>query len=416
MKILYSLPLVLLFACNSTKTEDTIIEPSIQDELFNDISFLASDSLEGREIGTQGEIIAADYIAKRFTEIGLSPKGDNETYFQEFSRKTKAHPHDTAFSGKEVTGRNVLGFIDNKKPNTIVIGAHYDHLGLGDEGSLHAAHGDAEKAIHNGADDNASGIAAMLQIATELKSKELENNVLFIAFTGEEKGLWGSNYFVKNATIDVGSVNFMVNMDMVGRLDTNRKLAVYGVGTSSAFIPTIETIKEPQFSFKYDSSGVGPSDHTSFYLADIPVIHFFTGQHSEYHKPTDDTELINFEGLEDVSVFITKLVTELDKKEKLDFQKTKEKDNKARSFKVTLGVIPDYMFDEKGMRIDGTKEDRPAAKAGIIKGDIVIKMGDKTINSMGDYMDALGIFEPKQTIDVVVKREDKEVTTSVTFD
>lgn len=411
MKLIYLTPLLFLLACqNQTSTKPT------QELLKEDITFLASDSLEGREIGTEGEVIAANYIADRFKAIGLSTKGDNETYFQEFSRKTKAHPHDTAYSGKEVTGRNVLGFIDNKKANTIVIGAHYDHLGWGDEGSLHAAHGDHERAIHNGADDNASGIAAMLQIAKELKEQKLSNNILFIAFTGEEKGLWGSNYFVKNATLDVGNINFMVNMDMVGRLDSNRRLAIYGVGTSPSFIPTLESVNEPKFIFKYDSSGVGPSDHTSFYLADIPVLHFFTGQHSDYHKPTDDTEFINFEGLEDVASFITQVVTKLDTKERLAFQKTKEKDNKARSFKVTLGVIPDYLFDGKGLRIDGTKEDRPASKAGIEKGDIVIKMGDKSIKSMGDYMDALGVFEPRSTIDVVVKRNDKEISYPVTFD
>lgn len=415
-KYLFSFALAsLLFSCNSNQEETTTKSP--EDLLRDDITFLASDSLEGREFGTEGEVIAANYIAERFKEIGLAPKGDSNTYYQFFSRKTKAHPHDTAFSGEELSGRNVIGYLDNGKASTIVIGAHYDHLGWGEEGSLYAAHGgEAEKAIHNGADDNASGVAALLKIAKELKDKKLNNNFLFIAFTGEEKGLWGSNYFVKNATIDIKNTNFMVNMDMVGRLDTNRRLAVYGVGTSPEFIPTIESIKEPIFSFKYDSSGVGPSDHTSFYLEDVPVVHFFTGQHEDYHKPTDDTELINFEGLKDVSTYITKLILELDKKEKLAFQKTKEKENKARSFKVTLGVIPDYLYDGVGMKIDGTKQDRPAEKAGIKKGDIVVKMGEKNINSMTDYMDALGIFNEGETIPVIVKRDEQEVSVDVTFD
>lgn len=417
MKNLIFASFFILAACGISQ-KALIKKGELEDNtLYNDISFLANDSLEGREIGTKGEEIAATYIAKRFKEIGLDPKGDEYSYFQQFSRKTKAHPHDTGFSGKEVIGRNVLGYIDNSKENTIVIGAHYDHLGWGEEGSLHAAHGgEAEKQIHNGADDNASGVASLLKIAQALKNKALNNNVLFIAFTGEEKGLWGSNYFVKNATIKVKEVNFMVNMDMVGRLDKERRLAIYGVGTSPAFIPTIESIKKPIFQMKYDSSGVGPSDHTSFYLEDIPVLHFFTGQHQDYHKPTDDTEFINFQGLEDVTVFIIKAIDLLDKRGKLIFEKTKDKDNKARSFNVTLGVIPDYLYDGNGLKIDGVKPDRPADKGGIMKGDILTKMGEKDINSMNDYMDALTIFKSGETIPVSIKRESKDIMLSITFD
>lgn len=401
---------LLATACSTSVKVTPITE---MEQFVNDITFLASDSLEGREIGTQGEIIAADYIAKRFKEIGLTPKGDSNSYFQLFNRKQKAHPHDTAFMGEEVTGRNVLGFMDNGANKTIVIGAHYDHLGWGDEGSLHT---DSVKAIHNGADDNASGVSALLNIANELKGKKSNNNYLFIAFTGEEKGLWGSNYFVKHATVNIQNINYMINMDMVGRLDTNRRLAIHGVGTSPEFIPAIEKIKNPEFQLKFDSSGVGPSDHTSFYLADVPVVHFFTGQHEDYHKPTDDNEFINFEGLNDVSDFIISLITNLDGPEKIPFAKTKEKENKGRSFNVTLGVIPDYLYDGKGLMIDGTKPDRPADKAGILKGDIVTKMGDLTINSMNDYMDALGVFEAGMEIEVIVKRGKEEITKQVVFD
>jgi hypothetical protein len=406
----YSYLIILLIISCTAKTKTPITEI---EQLVNDITFLASDSLEGREIGTQGEIIAADYIAKRFKEIGLTAKGDSNSYFQLFNRKQKAHPHDTAFMGEELTGRNVLGYIDNGANNTVVIGAHYDHLGWGDEGSLFT---DSVKAIHNGADDNASGIAALLNIAKELKGKKSNNNFLFIAFTGEEKGLWGSNYFVKNATVDIEKVNFMINMDMVGRLDSNRRLAIHGVGTSPEFIPAIESIKTPEFKIKYDSSGVGPSDHTSFYLADVPVVHFFTGQHEDYHKPSDDVDFINFEGLKDVSDFILILIANLEGPEAIPFTKTKEESNKGRSFNVTLGVIPDYLYDDKGMKIDGTKEGRPANKAGIIKGDVVIKMGELTINTMNDYMDALGVFEAGMEIELIVKRGEEKITKQVVFD
>lgn len=383
-------------------------------QLRSDIQFLASDLLEGRESGTKGELIAAEYIASRYQALGLLKKGDDESYFQDFSKKTKAHPHDTEMTGPVINGRNVIGYMDKNAKNTIVIGAHYDHLGWGAEGSLH----DGDSAIHNGADDNASGISAMLFLAKRLSNEDLNTNFLFIAFSGEEKGLLGSNYFVHNPTIDLESVTYMINMDMVGRLDTNRRLAVYGVGTSDVFIPTINSIEYPHFEFQMDSSGVGPSDHTSFYLNDIPVLHFFTGQHHEYHKPADDIELINFDGLYDVSVFIEEIIDKLNNEGKLSFQKTRDdKQGKRQSkFKVTLGIMPDYLFDGKGLKIDGVKEGGAGAKAGIQKGDIIVQMGDLPINSMHDYMNALGTLDKGDTVKVKVIRDGKTETLKVHFE
>ncbi len=399
----------LLTACNFvTKNTPTV---NYMEDYKTDVSFLADDSLEGREVGTQGEIIAATYIAKRMKEIGLTPKGDDSTYFQTFTRKMKAHPHDTLMLGGEIEGRNVLGFVDNKSEQTIVIGAHYDHLGYGEEGSL----ADSAGQIHNGADDNASGVAAMLGLANKLKKSNLKSNILFIAFTGEEKGLWGSNYFVKNSTLSNSEMNFMINMDMVGRLDTNNRLAIYGIGTSPVFKPILDSCNTFGFQSKFDSSGVGPSDHTSFYLADVPVLHFFTGQHKDYHKPTDDTEFINFGGIVKVADYIESVVLSLNQYDTIPFTKTKEKSNKARAFKVTLGVIPDYLFDGEGMRIDGVKEDRPAQKGGIEKGDIVIKMGEFEVKNMTDYMNCLAKFEVGTITEVQVNREGEILTKTVEF-
>ncbi|MDX1349792.1 MAG: M20/M25/M40 family metallo-hydrolase, partial [Putridiphycobacter sp.] len=311
----------------------------------------------------------------------------------------------------EVTGRNIIGFIDNKKAKTIVIGAHYDHLGYGAEGSL----SDAKNEIHNGADDNASGVAAMLSLAKKLYGKPLSTNVLFIAFSGEEKGLWGSNYFVKNATINKEDIKYMINMDMVGRLDSNKRLAIYGIGTSPDFPPVLEETNVFGFKNTYDSSGVGPSDHTSFYLEDIPVLHFFTGQHKDYHRPSDDTEFINFAGLAMVTDYIESIILKLDATETIAFTKTKSDNNKGRNFKVTLGVVPDYLFDGEGMRLDGVKEDRPAQKAGIEKGDIVIKMGEYEVKTMMNYMECLGKFEVGQTVEVTVLRNGEAIVKTVTF-
>jgi Zn-dependent M28 family amino/carboxypeptidase len=410
MKLFYILlSATLLVACN-TQTATT---PAVNylENYVSDVTYLAHDSLEGREVGTQGEVIAATYIAKRMKEIGLTPKGDDNSYFQIFTRKMKAHPHDTIGEGGKIEGRNVLGFIDNESENTLVIGAHYDHLGYGEEGSL----ADSAGQIHNGADDNASGVAAMLGLANKFKNTKLKSNVLFIAFTGEEKGLWGSNYFVKNSTLSNSKMNFMINMDMVGRLDSNNRLAIYGIGTSPVFKPILDSCNTSGFKSKFDSSGVGPSDHTSFYLADVPVLHFFTGQHKDYHKPTDDTEFINFEGIVKVADYIERVVLALNQYDTIPFTKTKEKSNKARAFKVTLGVIPDYLYDGIGMRIDGVKEERPAQIAGIEKGDIVVKMGKFEVKDMTDYMNCLSKFEKGTTKVVQVKRGVTILSKTVTF-
>ena len=169
------------------------------------------------------------------------------------------------------------------------------------------------------------------------------------------------------------------------------------------------------FKSKFDSSGVGPSDHTSFYLEDVPVLHFFTGQHKDYHKPTDDTEFINFNGIVLVADYIESIVVNLNNYDSIPFTKTKEKSNKARSFKVTLGVIPDYLFDGMGMRIDGVKEDRPASIAGIEKGDIVVKMGEFEVKDMTDYMECLSKFEPESIVKVSVNRNGEILSKKVKF-
>ena len=190
----------------------------------------------------------------------------------------------------------------------------------------------------------------MLNLAGKLKKENTNNNYLFMAFSGEEMGLLGSNYFVKNATVDANKINYMINMDMVGRLKDST-LAVYGTGTSPIWRQTISSLND-DFNLVEKESGVGPSDHTSFYLNDIPVLHFFTGQHEDYHKPSDDQELLNYDGMYQISDYIFSIVSDLDNNGKLVFKKTINESESAPRFKVTLGVIPDYLFEGKGMRID----------------------------------------------------------------
>ncbi|WP_282134932.1 M28 family peptidase [Seonamhaeicola maritimus] len=380
----------------------------------DDVIFLSDDKLEGRQTGTSGEKEAAKYIANRLEEIGAKAKG-TVNYLQPFTFRPKTNPHQKVkYNVKEgdstITGINVVGFLDNKEENTIVIGAHYDHLGYGTEGSLHRG----EKAIHNGADDNASGVSVLLDLAKKLKESNTNNNYLFITFSGEEMGLLGSNYFVKNPTIDTKKVNYMINMDMVGRLKADSTLAVYGVGTSPIFKQTV-TSNNSKFKLIQKESGIGPSDHTSFYNADIPVLHFFTGQHEDYHKPTDDFEKLNYKGMQIISNYIFEIITDLDDNGKLPFRRTKNESDDTPRFKVVLGVVPDYMFDGKGMRIDGISEDKPAQKAGLQKGDIVIKLGDAKVTDMMTYMKALSTYEKGNKAKVVVDRDGQQIEAEIEF-
>ncbi|MCL7752136.1 M28 family peptidase [Polaribacter sp. Z022] len=391
-------------------------KPAINQEtrIKEDVHFLASDKLEGRQTGTKGEKAAADYIVKRFKELGLNPKG-TEGFIQPFTFKPKTNPHEEVkfdVNGDgTITGNNVIGYTDNKAKNTVVIGAHYDHLGYGGEGSLYR---DSIKAVHNGADDNASGIAILLNLAAKLKGKNTNNNYLFMAFSGEEMGLLGSNYFVKNPTIDTKKVSYMINLDMVGRLKKDSALAVYGTGTSPIFKQTLKSHNN-NFKLIEHESGVGPSDYTSFYLADMPVLHFFTGQHEDYHRPSDDAEKLNYDGMEIISKYIFNIITDLDNNGKLAFRKTKNDSNNSPRFKVGMGVVPDYMFDGKGMRIDGISEDKPAQKAGLKKGDIVVKLGDSTVVDMMSYMRALSVFKKGDKSKVVVNRKGTEVEKDIQF-
>jgi len=307
---------------------------------------------------------------------------------------------------KKRTGHNVAGYIDNGAPTTVILGAHFDHLGYGEDGNSMLRTG--EKLIHNGADDNASGTAALIELARILKStKTKSNNYLFIAFSGEELGLYGSKYFTEHPTIDLNTINYMINMDMVGRLnDSTKTLAVGGYGTSPAWAKAINiNDKKLPFNIKIDSSGTGPSDHTSFYRKDIPVLFFFTGQHKDYHRPSDDAERINYDGALGIVNYITTVINNLNKQpQKLAFLKTRETSVSMTPFRVTLGIMPDYTFSGTGVRADGVTDGRPAAKAGLKAGDVIIQLGDNVITSVENYMQVLNKFNKGDKTKVKYKR------------
>lgn len=307
---------------------------------------------------------------------------------------------------KKRTANNVVGYIDNKAATTVVLGAHYDHLGYGEDGN--SLFRSAEKSIHNGADDNASGTAALIELASELKAlKNKSNNYLLVAFSGEELGLHGSKYFTEHAPVDLKTINYMVNMDMVGRLNESSKaLTIGGYGTSPVWAQVFSALnKKKPFTIRFDSSGTGPSDHTSFYRKDIPVLFFFTGLHTDYHRPSDDFEKINYTGELQIVKYILSVIEASGSKGKLGFTKTREQPTITTArFNVTMGIMPDYTFNGSGVRVDGISEGRPAQKAGLQTGDVIVQLGEHSTGSMEEYMQALSKFKKGDKTTVKYKR------------
>tara|TARA_B100001758_G_C18339836_1_gene573719 strand:+ start:78 stop:1298 length:1221 start_codon:yes stop_codon:yes gene_type:complete len=403
-KLIYSFLFFIILTENSIAQN----KQEIINNMIEEVTYLASDKLEGRATGTISEKMAAEYIRSKFQEYNISPKGE-DGYFQYFEAKIKEHPHSQKIK-KKITGTNVVGYINNKQDQTIIIGAHYDHLGYGDFGSRY----DGEKEVHNGADDNASGVSLMINLAQSLKNTT-KYNYLFIAFSGEEHGLFGSSYYAKNPTINLDKVRFMINFDMVGRLNTERTLAINGIGTSDEWDDLINEANKFNLKLKTTESGIGASDHTSFYLQNIPAIHFFTGQHEDYHKPSDDVEKINFDGMYTIYEYVKEIVSKSITIEDFSFQETKSDETVTPKFNVTLGVMPDYLFEGKGMRIDGISKGKTAEKFGILKGDIVIKIGEFDVNDMMSYMQALSKFNKGDNATVKLNRDSKVITLKIVF-
>jgi len=387
------------------------------------ISFLASDSLEGRSTGSKGAQIAGEYIAQQFKQIGLAP------YFQEFSFKFNPNPHDTLNTSLiPLTGQNVAAFLNNDRPKTIIIGAHYDHLGLGHDGN--SMDSEAKGKIHNGADDNASGVAGMLELARFYANNGIneEVNFYFIAFSGEENGLFGSKS-IADFLLDQNQQNkeeikklktasdckIMINLDMIGRVKPEeKKVMIYGTGTAINLQNIVNSIELKNYKLVTDSSGVGPSDHASFYFKNIPVLHFFSGQHADYHKPSDDEPLINYQGITEILDYIVRLNNSIEKTD-LVFSPTRNNLTTSRNFKVTLGIMPDYTFEGPGLRIDGVSENKPAKKAGLIKGDIILKIDQTEITNIKVYMSLLSKYNKGEKVAASVKRGNEIIKLDIIF-
>ena len=328
----------------------------------------------------------------------------------------------------KIEGRssNVVGVIEGSDPQlssqAIVIGAHYDHLGLGGPESLAA---NPEGQIHHGADDNASGTAGLLELARTLtlERKNLKRSVVLVAFCGEELGLLGSAAYTKDPTAPLDSTIAMLNMDMIGRL-RNNSLFVGGVGTSPAWKPMLESINSQsgggaqQFQLSFGQDGFGPSDHQSFYVRDIPVLFFFTGSHDDYHKPTDTAEKINAEGAARVATLVGRIAESIAAApERIAFTKVKvESRPTGRGFRVYLGTVPNYSDQSDGMKLDGVRPSSPAERAGLRAGDIITRIGKTPVKNVYDYTYALGEMTAGEEVEVAIRRDGRELTLKIVPD
>ena len=335
----------------------------------------------------------------------------NEKWANKLMKRAQKTTMSVSMSERFSDGYNVIGYIYNNKRKTVVLGAHYDHLGMGGENSLYKG----PAAIHNGADDNGSGTTLLLEAMRYYAQRQDTNyNYLIQFYSAEELGLIGSKYWANNPTFPLKEVEYMINSDMVGRLRDNR-LQLSGTGTAVEWDEILDTPIHG-LDIKKDPAGVGPSDQTSFYYKDLPVLHLFTGTHDDYHKPTDDADKINYKGMAKLASLIYTITARTAYYENVTFQKTTSSEQKTTpNFSVTLGVVPDYLFGGPGLRIDGATEGRPAANAGLKAGDVIMKIGAIVIDDIYAYMTALGAFKKGDTTALVYVRDGKEVETEITF-
>ena len=404
----------------------------ILEENKNNPHFDLTDAIKTKanDISNKGAIALILYNSSAIAdELKFEPKAKNETvkipvlYISNTIKKRfikdESAPIDikltTDIGDNKRMGHNVIGYIDNGAANTVIVGAHYDHLGYGeDHTSLYTG---TIPMIHNGADDNASGTAAIIELSKIIKTAALKNNnYLFISFSGEELGLFGSKYFTDHPVINLSAANYMINLDMVGRLnDSTHGLNIGGYGTTATWGELL-TEKDDFFKIKFDSSGTGPSDHTSFYKKNIPVLFFFTGVHSDYHKPTDDADKINYTGELLVLKYIYHIIAAADTKGKLVFSKTRDTQSSGKSsFKVSLGIMPDYTFSGGGVRVDGISDGKLAQRVGIKAGDIILQLGDHKFSDMTGYMETLAKFKKGDATKVKVKRGTEELIFDIVF-
>ena len=382
------------------------------------VRYLADDGLKGRLAGSDGERCAGEFIAREFARLGLKPGGENGTFFQSLDLASVLNPH--APGG---TGRNVIATLEGSDPELkrewVVVGAHYDHLG---EGGTPNSLAPGERAIHNGADDNASGVATVLWVAERLASgARPARSVAFVAFTGEESGLLGSAYYVNHPASGADPMVAMINLDMVGRLNGGT-LLVYGVGTAVEWTALLEpAAARAGVAIATKGDGYGPSDHTSFYLKDVPVLHFFTNTHGDYHKPSDDWDKIDTKGLTAVATIVGDVAAAAaNSRPRLTLKRGAGEPPKpgagaSKGYGAWLGSVPDFTPVERGVKLSGVTKGSPADTAGIQAGDIIVGLGTHDVADLQGMTDALRAHKPGDVVDVQVLRGGERVTLKVTL-
>ena len=397
---------LLLLALSAPSAAQSPTMANAADRILQDIAFLANDARQGRGVGTAGLDAAAEYVARRFGEIGLA-WGAGGGFLQPFTISESAPAAAHAGLGG-VPVRNVVGIIEGTgalKDEAVVVGAHYDHLGFGGFGSLDP---DSVDVVHNGADDNASGTAAMIEIARTLRARSGDNvrTLVFVAFTAEELGLIGSDYYAKNPDFASDSTFAMVNLDMVGRLVENR-LAAFGAETAEEFTPLLDSINADHgLTVAASGDGFGRSDQQSFYTQKIPVLHFFTGTHENYHRTSDDTEFINADGTAAVASYVADVTWALaTRQEPLTFVDAEPPQmTNSGGYGAYLGSIPDMTESPDGVRLSGVRAGSPGDEAGLQAGDILIGIGEYTITDLYEMTDALRAYKPGDQVVIRVRR------------
>ena len=375
-----------------------------------DLKVLAADSMAGRLTGSRDSDGAAAYLARRFAQVGARPGVPG--WRQEFViAPDVAGVKELADAERPSRGVNVVAVVDGRDPRlrdqAVVVGAHYDHLGLG---AVFSQAPDQRGQVHNGADDNASGTVALLEIARRLAKRPPRRSVVLVAFSGEELGLLGSTAYVRRPAMPLERTFAMINLDMVGRLRHDR-LLVFGSETAVEFPALLDSLnRAARFDLKASGDGFGRSDQQSFYVAGKPVLHLFTDLHEDYHRPTDDWEKINIDGLVRVAGFATELARSLgDRETPLTFVSRPAPviasgDRPSGGYGAYLGSIPDMSAGGPGVRLSGVRSDSPAARAGLREGDVLIQLGRHEIADLQAMTDALRSHQPGDTVIVVFRR------------
>ncbi|MCK4547635.1 MAG: M28 family peptidase [Candidatus Eisenbacteria sp.] len=381
----------------------TAVPPITLDELEAHVEYLADPAREGRGLGTAGIDSAAAYIAHQFEQFGLQPAGQGGTFFQPFEARTKIG---------NFAARNVVALLpgaETQPGHYIILGAHYDHLGYGEYGS----NDPGVHAVHPGADDNASGIAGLLEMAEYFAGADpLHRTLVFVAFSAEEHGLLGSAYFADHPAIPLDKTLAMINLDAVGR-PTPGEVTLFGMKTAAEFDSLLAISNTEGLKIKIGHGNVGPSDHSSFVLKNVPAVHFFGAAHTDIHRPTDTADKINYPGLEQITGLAARFVGTLDQLPgSLTFEKPAERTRpRTHGGKgAHLGIIPDFGGSDRGMAISGVREGSPAEKAGLQAGDAIVNLGGVDVNDIGDLFAALGASSPGDTVAIEVLRDSKRVT------